>query len=692
MAGRAFAVLLTAFSLPGLASGQIPPPDDAYVTLRTAHFRVTFPEDLEELGRRAAGHAETAYELFSTGFFEPPGTVDLLVTDRSDLSIGFARVFPTLRITIWAQPPVEGLALSHYDDWLALMVTHEVAHAFHLDYAGAPGRLLRGVFGRVPERWPYFSAQTVPLLAIEGIAVHEEFHSHGSGRLEGTLNEAIVRTRWADGIAESVDQGIGASPIWPGRDRRYVHGGLFFQHLADTRGQDAVVRFLRLAAEQWIPYRLDAAAREAFGSSLEALWDEWMGEVAREAQDLRARIERGPRGTSRAEILTAGGAFAVYAAAGPGGRVAYIRSDEQSDIQLRLLADGEDRSLGRWNTVLVPPRWTPEGDLVVPQADYVDSYRLHRDLYLVTPEGSVTRLTRGLRVVHADPHPAGGGFAAVLGEAGTNRLARLATDGTLASVIREAEPGVHWSFPAWSPDGSHLAVVRRAPGGGASLLLLDPEGAVIEEIAREPGVLAAPSWGPGGESLVWSSDRSGVPNLYGVRFQPGDRLPGPVRQITDFVTAGTFPSVDPRGEWIYLSVLGSAGWELARIPYAPDSWSDPAPLLERYAGLLPSGPLAPGSSGAGPSTPRARGSHDRPVLGSADPPPPVLAADPSGGRGVRRCEGLARSVGAPDLGIRPRRPARLHPGGGGAPLEADGPCRGGRALFLGGAGKPRAPL
>ena len=270
VAGRAFAVLLTAFSLPGLASGQIPPPDDAYVTLRTAHFRVTFPEDLEELSRRAAGHAETAYELFSTGFFEPPGTVDLLVTDRSDLSIGFARVFPTLRITIWAQPPVEGLALSHYDDWLALMVTHEVAHAFHLDYAGAPGRLLRGVFGRVPERWPYFSAQTVPLLAIEGIAVHEEFHSHGSGRLEGTLNEAIVRTRWADGIAESVDQGIGASPIWPGRDRRYVHGGLFFQHLADTRGQDAVVRFLRLVAEQWIPYRLDAAAREAFGSSLEA--------------------------------------------------------------------------------------------------------------------------------------------------------------------------------------------------------------------------------------------------------------------------------------------------------------------------------------------------------------------------------------------------------------------------------------
>jgi len=162
---------------------------------------------------------------------------------------------------------VEGLALSHYDDWLALMVTHEVAHAFHLDYTGAPGRLLRGVFGRVPERWPYFSAQTVPLLAIEGIAVHEEFHCQGSGRLEGTLNEAIVRTRWADGVAESVDQGIGASPIWPGRDRKYVHGGLFFQPLADTRGQDTVVRFLRLAAEQWIRYRLDAAAREAFRSS-----------------------------------------------------------------------------------------------------------------------------------------------------------------------------------------------------------------------------------------------------------------------------------------------------------------------------------------------------------------------------------------------------------------------------------------
>ena len=55
--GRAFAVLLAAFSLSGLDSGQISPPDDTYVTLRTSHFKVTFPEGLEEPGRVRFGVA-----------------------------------------------------------------------------------------------------------------------------------------------------------------------------------------------------------------------------------------------------------------------------------------------------------------------------------------------------------------------------------------------------------------------------------------------------------------------------------------------------------------------------------------------------------------------------------------------------------------------------------------------------------
>jgi hypothetical protein len=63
-----------------------------------------------------------------------------------------------------------------------------------------------------------------------------------------------------------------------------------------------------------------------------------------------------------------------------------------------------------------------------------------------------------------------------------------------------------------------------------------------------------------------------------------------VLQITDLRTAGTFPAIDSRGEWIYLSVLGAEGWDLARIPYDPGTWFPPLPTLERF--------VAPPAAGA----------------------------------------------------------------------------------------------
>ena len=64
----------------GALEGQVPP-DEAWRTINTEHFRVTFPERLEALGRRAAGRAELAYDALSESFVDPPGgRVDVLLT------------------------------------------------------------------------------------------------------------------------------------------------------------------------------------------------------------------------------------------------------------------------------------------------------------------------------------------------------------------------------------------------------------------------------------------------------------------------------------------------------------------------------------------------------------------------------------------------------------------------------------
>ena len=234
------AALLALMILAGPGSrlrAQTPPPDLAYRTIVTPHFEVTFPRDLEAIGRIAARTAEGAYAALQNSFLRAPeGRTELLVTDHSDLSSGSAEIFPTNRIVVWVQPPVDGLALSHYDDWLEVVITHELAHIFHLDHAGWLGGAVRTVFGRVPWTWPAFPEYAGSFLAIEGVAAHRESLHTRAGRVHGSTHRAVVRTQALGGRSESVDQALGRSPMWPGGDRPYVFGSLFFRYLSDTYG------------------------------------------------------------------------------------------------------------------------------------------------------------------------------------------------------------------------------------------------------------------------------------------------------------------------------------------------------------------------------------------------------------------------------------------------------------------------
>jgi len=577
---------LAAFGLPGAAApagAQAPPPNATYRTFDTEHFRVTWAQGLESLADAAAASAERAHAHLREGFLPAPsGKIDLLLVDHADFSNGFARVIPSNQITIWAHPPLDGMALSDFEDWMDLVVTHEVAHIFHLDYTGTLGRALRTFFGRAPIAWPYFSGYTLPRFAIEGIAVDIESRRTGGGRPDGSTFASMVRSRHLALGPEPLPRALGPSPIWPGGQRPYVYGGMFFHHLAEVHGSQAVAEFLRAAAEQWIPYRLDAAARTAFGKSFQELWDGWMTEVGIEAGAALARSVAAPPGGVEPEILTPGARSALYPAPAPDGSgVAYLRADGRSDIRLMFWTPEGDRTLARWGAAEVRPRWRGDGTLVVPDVEYLDRYRVQRDLQMVTMAGEVTPLTRGLRVIHADPRHGSRETAAVLGGEGTTRLAVLSGEGRIERILAEAEPGVFWMHPAWSPDGDLLAVVRRRPEGWAAVLILDGEGRVVHEIVEERSRQSAPSWSSDGTALVWGSDRDGVPNLFGVRLEGPERVPGEVLQITVLATGGNFPAVDPSGEWIYLSVLGSEGWEIGRIPYRPAEWFEPVEPMRR---------------------------------------------------------------------------------------------------------------
>ena len=95
----------------------------------------------EATARRAAGSAERAYDGLAKELAEPRATIDLVVADNVDASNGYTTPFPTPRVVIYARPTVDVGTLKFLDDWIDLVVTHELAHVFHMDR-------VRGLFER----------------------------------------------------------------------------------------------------------------------------------------------------------------------------------------------------------------------------------------------------------------------------------------------------------------------------------------------------------------------------------------------------------------------------------------------------------------------------------------------------------------------------------------------------------------
>jgi hypothetical protein len=577
----------------GAVHAQLPA-DSRWETIESTHFRVTYEAGLEPLARRAVASAERAHAALSLLVADAPrGVIDIVVADHVDYSNGYATPFPSNRIVVFATPPVDFLPLQHMDDWIDLVVVHELAHIFHLDVTGTPGRLLRSVFGRVPLAWPVFPAVMTPGWSVEGLAVGIESMLTEAGRVHGSYHEMVVRTAVLAGVMDDIDRIGAVTPLWPGGMRAYVYGSLFMDYLTRRYGADATARIVRGTADALIPPMLwfGGVARGAFGVTFREAYEDWQ----RELESRYARLETDLRsaGLTAGQPLTDHGAYAMHPRYSPdGGAIAYGAHDWRSPPGVRVIdsATGAERWARRTNDI-ASIAWMPYGGILTSQLDFVDRFRVYSDLH-VHGGGVAGRLTRGQRLKDPDLTRDGAQIVAVENEGGTNRLVIVDVVARTIIPLGDFDPDVHWSLPRFSPDGRRIAVGRWRTGGDYQIVVLDTRGRTLIEVTRGAGINAAPAWSPDGRWLLFWSDRTGIPNLFAAEIgsmgggeagvAPAAQAPlvplqPRLRQVTNVLTGVYHPDVSPDGRWIAYAAYGADGFRIERMPFDTTQWRTPMP-------------------------------------------------------------------------------------------------------------------
>ncbi len=111
------AFLFFAFSLTFTTLTAQVDPSGSWRTWHTEHFRI----HLTPHAVQAARGAERAYGLLATELKPPRGTIDLILSDATDISNAFAVVEPSNRLVVYITPAANGEPIGRYDIWLRLV-------------------------------------------------------------------------------------------------------------------------------------------------------------------------------------------------------------------------------------------------------------------------------------------------------------------------------------------------------------------------------------------------------------------------------------------------------------------------------------------------------------------------------------------------------------------------------------------
>jgi WD40 repeat protein len=542
-----------------------------FYTSETEHFRIHYHEGLEHLIPRVATQCEKLYSIYSTTYgLVLPDKTDFVVID-GDNSNGWAFA-NTNTITIWTHDFDINLRGSH--DWFEDVITHEYAHIVSIQtgikFPPFIPELRLGYFShpnepRRVEAFQSVAGDILPHWFTEGIAQYESSR-HGTDSWD-SHRDMILRSTTLSGKLISWDH----MQVFSGKgndfEKTYNQGFSMVKYIVETYGERKIIALLR---ESNKVHRMDfdGSMKAVFGKSARKFYREWSEYLL---EKYRRQLDSIGTQVYGKKISRDGYENFWPRFSGDGSKV-YFLSNGKSDYGFKLLytaalsdtIDEEKRikpvgmihsfydldpASGRLcftsphsKKSVIPAR---RGGLVTSDL-FIDTIPPEKKSFALFPKKTEKQLTIQKSIFSAAFSPDGNLLACAKRDADKFYLALVDTAGKHFNLIYppknkpELEIGFIYSID-WSPDGRQIAF-SYFDRHDRKIGLYDTASGICSTLCDTRSDERDPAYSPDGKYLYFSSDRTGIFNIYRYAFATGK-----LERVTN-VTGGAFaPSISPNG-------------------------------------------------------------------------------------------------------------------------------------------------
>lgn len=563
-------VLILMTTYPAFAATSIDPALE-WRTIETRHFNIHYYPATASAAQRAASFMEDVHtNLLNVIKKEPEGKTNIVLLDNTDMLNGDATPFPSKRINIFLSPWVEG----KHEEWLKMVLIHEYTHILHTDRTEGETEIVRKIFGNVIFAYDLMQ----PSWSQEGLAVYNETRFTTGGRGVDPFVNMRLRSQFIEGQELSQEQVNGYIMTRKMLGANYLYGAKLWQYIANTYGEDKLDKITELYA-QYPLAGFPVAVRNATGDDLDTIWNRF-NESMRATYTKQVEEIKAQGLTVSAQLTHSKYGANTFPQWSNDGKTLYYHSatlDSEPQIRKINIDTGKDEQV--FETSALHSDFKVGGNnIVYSKMNPYNNYYYYNDLYSYDiKEKKIKQLTSGARGADPAISPDGKKIVYVANQSGNHNLMLLENGKTkpLTNLT-----GVIFTVSAFSPDGDKLAIERNI-SGHTEICIVDMSGniaPIVEDKNRTTNI--TPRWSPDGRYILFSSDRTGVFNLYAYDTQLNK-----LYQITNVVTGATTPSVSPDGKKIAFAQYSYLGWDIHVMSYDPASWKE-VPVVAAGSGEM----------------------------------------------------------------------------------------------------------